>query len=143
LVASMGASAVLLFVVPEGPLSTPWALLGGHGLSAVVGVLCARWIPDPAWAAALAVGLAIWIMAICRCTHPPGGATALSAVVGGSAVQSLGLEYVLTPVLVNAVTLLCVATLWSRLLPPIVQGLRPRRLLLIARVARGPKGHLD
>lgn len=109
LVASMGASAVLLFAVPHGALSQPWPVLGGHVVSALIGVTCAKFIPDPTVAAALAVALAIGAMHYLNCLHPPGGATALSAVIGGVAVQQLGYQYVLTPVLLNAVTILLIA----------------------------------
>lgn len=109
LVASMGASAVLLFAVPEGALSKPWSVFGGHVLSAFVGVACARALPDGSGAAAVAVGLSILLMSVCRCTHPPGGATALSAVIGGPAVHDMGLQYVFTPVLLNVCVMLVVA----------------------------------
>ena len=46
IVASMGASAVLLFAVPHGPLSQPWPLIGGHFFSAIIGISCAKFIPD-------------------------------------------------------------------------------------------------
>ncbi|MCB1876251.1 MAG: HPP family protein [Chromatiales bacterium] len=113
LVGSMGASAVLLFAVPHGPLSQPWAVFGGHVISAVVGVSCAQTIQDPTVAAAAAVALAIGAMHYFRCIHPPGGATALSAVVGGDAVHQLGFQFVLTPVLLNAVTILLVALVFN------------------------------
>jgi len=109
IVASMGASAVLLFAVPHGPLSQPWSLIGGHLLSAVVGVTCAKFIPDVFIAAPLAVGLAVGIMYYFHCIHPPGGATALSAVVGGSSVHELGYQFVLTPILINVAAILFVA----------------------------------
>lgn len=109
IVASMGASAVLLFAVPHGPLSQPWPVLGGHLLSALVGVTCARLVRDPRLAAPTAVGLAITTMYYGRCIHPPGGATALTAVIGGKAIHSLGYGYVLTPVALNALILLAVA----------------------------------
>jgi CBS domain-containing membrane protein len=109
IVASMGASAVLLFAVPHGPLSQPWPLIGGHLISAFIGVSCARFIPDSVIAASLAVGLAVGLMYYLHCIHPPGGATALSAVVSGGSVHELGYQYILTPVLINAVTLLAVA----------------------------------
>lgn len=112
-VASMGASAVLLFAVPHGALSQPWNLIGGHLLSAVVGVTCARWIADPHLAAALAVGGAIGVMHLARCIHPPGGATALSAVVGGETVRALGYGYLAAPVLGNLTVLLLVAILFN------------------------------
>lgn len=110
-VASMGASAVLLFAVPHGTLSQPWSLVGGHLVSAIIGVTCARWIHDPFTAAALAVGLAIGAMYYLRCIHPPGGATALVAVVGGPAVHALGYGYVLEPVMLNVLVIGAVAVL--------------------------------
>jgi CBS-domain-containing membrane protein len=113
IVASMGASAVLLFAVPHGRLSQPWQLLAGHLVSATIGVACARVIGDAWLAAPLAVGLAILAMRLLACVHPPGGATALSAVIGGAAVRDLGFQYVLTPVLLNAVVLLAVAVLFN------------------------------
>lgn len=81
LLAPMGASAVLVFAVPASPLAQPWAVLGGNGVSAVVGLLCAQWIAQPVLAASVAVPLAILVMLRLRCLHPPGGAMALSAVL--------------------------------------------------------------
>lgn len=109
LVASMGASAVLLFAVPHGALSQPWALLGGHFFSALIGVACAQGVANPLIAAPLAVALAITAMHYLRCTHPPGGATAITAVIGGAQVHELGYQFVLTPVLVNAFIMLFAA----------------------------------
>lgn len=109
LMGSVGASAVLLFAVPHGALSQPWPLLGGHLVSAFIGVTCARLIPDPALAAALAVALAIGAMHYLNCIHPPGGATALSAVIGGETVHQLGYHYLLMPVLLNIVIVLMIA----------------------------------
>ncbi|MBD9482741.1 HPP family protein [Pseudomonas sp. PDM14] len=116
-VASMGASAVLLFVVPHGALSQPWAVIGGHGLSAAVGVACQMLLPDSPFTPALAVALAILVMQYARCIHPPGGATALSAVIGGQAVHDLGFAFVLSPVLLNAAVMLLVAVLFNCLFP--------------------------
>ena len=113
LVASMGASAVLLFAVPHGPLSQPWAVFGGHLVSAVIGVACVKLNAQPFVAAALAVALAISAMYYLRCIHPPGGATALTAVAGGDAVHTLGFHYVLTPVLLNVCVILVVAMLFN------------------------------
>jgi hypothetical protein len=112
-VASMGASAVLLFAVPHGPLSQPWALVGGHHISAFIGVTCAMFIPDTLVSASLAVGLSITAMHILRCIHPPGGATALSAVVGGPEVQALGYQYMVTPVFLNVSVILLVAIVFN------------------------------
>jgi CBS-domain-containing membrane protein len=115
IVPSMGASAVLLFAVPHGALSQPWNVLGGHVISAIIGVSCALLIPDPYIAASLAVGLAIGAMYYLRCIHPPGGATALAAVIGGEATWSLGYQFVLTPVLLNALVITLVAMLFNNL----------------------------
>ena len=113
LVASMGASAVLLFAVPHGPLSQPWAVFGGHLVSAVIGVACAKLIAQPMMSGAVAVGLAIGAMHYLRCIHPPGGATALTAVAGGDAVHALGFHYVMTPVLLNVLVILSVAIVFN------------------------------
>lgn len=111
LITSMGASAVLLFGVPHGPLSQPWPVIAGHGVSALIGVLCARCIPHPFLASACAVGLAIGAMQQLKCIHPPGGATAFTAVMGGSAIHQLGFSFVLFPVLANAVVMVLLAVL--------------------------------
>lgn len=108
-VASMGATAVLLFAVPHGPLSQPWQVLGGHFISAIIGVACARWIDPPLLAAPVAVSVAVIVMHYLRCIHPPGGATALTAVIGGANLHALGFQYVLTPVMLNAVVMVLVA----------------------------------
>lgn len=117
LVASMGASAVLLFAVPHGPLSQPWPLMGGHLVSALIGVTCARYVASPWLAMALAVGLAVGAMYYLRCIHPPGGATALSAVLGGPAVHALGYQYVLTPVLLNVLLIFLIALVFNYWFP--------------------------
>lgn len=117
LVASMGASAVLLFAVPHGTLSQPWPLLGGHFLSALIGVSCAQLIPELYLAAPLAVGIAVGAMHYARCIHPPGGATALAAVAGGADVHALGYGFATTPVLLNAISILLIAILFNYLFP--------------------------
>lgn len=112
-IASMGASAVLLFAVPHGQLSQPWPVIAGHGISALIGVICARFIPSIPLAAACAVGLAIAAMHQLRCIHPPGGATALTAVMGGEAVHALGFHFVWTPVVLNALLMVALAVAFS------------------------------
>ena len=113
IVSSMGASAVLLYAVPHGALSQPWPVVGGHLLSAIIGVACQRWIGDPTLAAPLAVGLAIGAMHYLRCLHPPGGATALTAVIGGSPIHDLGYAYILTPIGVNILVLVAMAFVFN------------------------------
>lgn len=109
LVAPMGASAVLLFAVPASPLAQPWSIIGGNLVSATIGVTCANAIADPTLAAALAVALSIGGMFALRCVHPPSGAVALTAVLGGPAIHALGYGFVLEPIAVQSAALLAAA----------------------------------
>lgn len=113
LIAPMGASAVLLFAAPASPLAQPWSILGGNTVAAVIGVTCALFIGDPIVAAALAVALAIATMMLLGCLHPPSGAVALTAVLGGPAIHEAGYWFVLTPVGINSALLLTVALLFN------------------------------
>jgi CBS domain-containing membrane protein len=114
-VAPMGASAVLLFAVPSSPLAQPWSIVGGNLVAATIGVTCAAWIPDTGLAASLAGALAIMAMFALRCLHPPSGAVALTAVLGGPAVTHLGFRFVLWPVGVDSVLLLLAALAFNTL----------------------------
>lgn len=113
LIAPMGASAVLLFATPASPLAQPWSILGGNVVSAMIGVTCARLIVAPTGAAAVAICLAIAAMFALRCLHPPSGAVALTAVLGGPAVQAAGYGFVLTPVALNSFLLLAAAWVYN------------------------------
>jgi CBS domain-containing membrane protein len=112
-IASMGASAVLLFAVPHGQLSQPWPVLAGHVFSAIIGVVCARFIHGTELAAAFAVCLSIGAMHHFKCIHPPGGATALTAVLGGGAIHEMGYRFILFPVLLNCLLMIGVAVLFN------------------------------
>jgi len=115
IVPSMGASAVLLFAAPHAPFSQPWNVICGHAVSAIIGVACWRWIPDYVVAASASVGLSIGAMYLARCIHPPGGATALAAVIGSDKLHQLGFAYEYEPVMLNAVTILFVAIVFNGL----------------------------
>ncbi|UIJ70757.1 HPP family protein [Aurantimonas sp. HBX-1] len=115
LVAPMGASAVLLFAVPSGPLSQPWSILGGNVSAALIGITCRMWIPDPLIAASLAVCLAIVTMFLLRCLHPPGGAVAVTTVLAGPAVDTLGYGFAFAPVGLNSLLILLVAVAFHNL----------------------------
>ena len=114
LVAPIGASAVLLFAVPASPLAQPWPVIGGNLLSALVGVAVAAVISNPEVAAALAVALAIALMSFTRCLHPPGGAAALTAVIGGSEIHALGWEFPFFVVGLNSLFLVMAAMAFHR-----------------------------
>lgn len=115
LVASMGASAVLLFAVPHGPLSQPWPLIVGHLISAIIGVSSALLINELWVGAAVAVGLSTLAMTYFRAIHPPGGATALTAVIGSESLHQLGYAFILSPVLINVGIILFVAVVFNAL----------------------------
>lgn len=117
MVASMGASAVLLFAVSHSPLAQPWPLIGGSILSAIIGVACSRMVHDPALAAALAVSLAIVAMHLTYSLHPPGGAVAMIPILGGESIHSLGYHFVLLPVGLNVLVILVGALIINNLLP--------------------------
>jgi CBS-domain-containing membrane protein len=113
IVLSMGATAFLLFVVPLGKLSQPWPVVAGHVLSALVGVTCQKLIPDTVLAAACAVGFAVLGMQLLGCLHPPGGSTALIAVIAGPKVSALGYSFALWPVGVNALGIVLFAVAFN------------------------------
>jgi len=114
-IASMGAAAVIVFQFPESPAARVWPILGGHLVSALIGVTVSQLIPDRMIAAGVAVGLSLWAMAVLRCIHPPGGGTALVAVLGGDAIQDAGYRFVLLPTFINALLLAGFASLFARL----------------------------
>jgi len=115
LIAPMGASAVLLFCVPSSPLAQPWAVVGGNTVSALVGAACLHLVPDPLLAAPLAGCLAIATMFALRCLHPPGGAVALTTVLGGHAVTDAGWMFALSPVATNSLLIVLAALLYNNL----------------------------
>lgn len=117
MVAAVGASAVLVFALPASPLAQPWAVVGSYLVCSLAGVASAHWVATLPLAAALAVGLGTLGMLMLRCLHPPGGAVALFAVIGGGKVAALGYGYVLMPVLANALLLIGVAFVINNLLP--------------------------
>jgi CBS-domain-containing membrane protein len=112
LIAPLGASAVLIYGVLKSPLAQPRNLLGGHVLSALIGVTAFKLLaPHPWLAAALAVATSIAVMHATRTLHPPGGATALIAILGGPKIHQLGYLYALCPVAAGAAVMLVVALL--------------------------------
>jgi CBS-domain-containing membrane protein len=112
IIGSFGASAVLIYGAIRSPLAQPRNLVGGHFLSALIGVAAHQCFGHQPWlAAALAVSTAIAVMHLTKTLHPPGGATALIAVIGGSSVHDLGYLYALVPAASGAGVMLVVALL--------------------------------
>lgn len=109
MVASMGASAVLLFAVPHSPLTQPWPLVGGHLISAFIGITCAKLVPDLWLATALAVSLSILAMHFTRSLHPPGGAITMMTVLGSSHGIANDYSFIFAPVGLNVLLMLIMA----------------------------------
>ncbi|ONN49308.1 membrane protein [Acinetobacter genomosp. 33YU] len=115
-IAPMGASSVLLFAVSTSPLAQPWNVIVGNTLAGIIGVACAQWIPDLTTAFSVAVGLAIFLMMTTDSLHPPSGAVAITAVLGGAAIHKLGFYFIFYPVLLNSLLLLGFAVFFNRLI---------------------------
>ena len=116
LIGSFGASSVLVYGAIQSPLAQPRNLVGGHVVSAIIGVAVYQLLPDIIWLTApLAVALSIVMMQVTKTLHPPGGATALIAVTGSAKIKALGFIYVLSPVLSGCLILLVVALIFNNM----------------------------
>ncbi len=116
LIGSFGASSVLIYGAVQSPLAQPRNLILGHLISAVVGVTVYKFMPDIIWITApLAVASSIVLMQMTKSLHPPGGATALIAVIGSEKIKSLGYFYIVAPVLTGSVILLIVALVFNNM----------------------------
>jgi CBS domain-containing membrane protein len=109
LMAPVGASTVLVFAVPASPLAQPWAVVAGNTLSALAGLACAAWLPNPVLAAALAPAAGIALMMAGRCLHPPGGAVALLMVL----THAHDPQVALAPVALNSALLVLAGMVWN------------------------------
>ena len=116
LIGSFGASSVLIYGAIQSPLAQPRNLVGGHVISAIVGVCISKLLPDILWIKApLAVALSIVLMQITKTLHPPGGATALIAIIGTEKIKALGFWYVISPVLSGTLILLAIALIFNNI----------------------------
>ena len=116
LIGSFGASSVLVYGIIQSPFSQPRNLVGGHVISALIGVTVHKLVPDIIWIAApLAVSFSIILMQITKTLHPPGGATALIAIIGSDKIKALGYMYVFSPVLIGVLILLITALIFNNM----------------------------
>ncbi|MFV9551204.1 HPP family protein [Algibacter sp. PT7-4] len=116
LIGSFGASSVLIYGAIQSPLSQPRNLIGGHILSALVGVTVYKIFPDVIWfTAPLAVSFSIVLMQVTKTLHPPGGATALIAIIGSDKIKDLGYLYVLSPVLTGTLILFFIGLIFNNI----------------------------
>lgn len=116
LIGSFGASSVLIYGIIQSPFSQPRNLIGGHLISAFIGVSVNKLVPDIVYISApLAVSLSIIFMQITKTLHPPGGATALIAVTGSAQIKALGYMYVISPVLIGVLILFLTALIFNNM----------------------------
>jgi CBS domain-containing membrane protein len=115
LVAPFGASAVMVFAVPNSPLAQPWSVIIGNCLGALIGVVMCYLVPDAALRVALAVSLTIFAMAQMRALHPPAGGVAMAAALHPEEVFPLGFWFVLTPIGLGALALVAMGAIYARL----------------------------
>lgn len=116
LIGSFGASSVLVYGIIESPFSQPRNLIGGHLISAFIGVTVELLLPNTMFLAApLAVSLSIVVMQITKTLHPPGGATALIAIISSEQIKDLGYWYVLSPVLSGVLILFFTALIFNNM----------------------------
>lgn len=111
LMASLGASALLVFALPQSPMAQPWAVIAGNTLSALVGIGTIHLVSNPLLAMPLAASLSILGMFILRCLHPPAAAVALIVVLG----HVMSFQYVLFPVMVDSILLVVAGAVYSNL----------------------------
>jgi len=109
LIASLGASALLVFALPGSPMAQPWAVIAGNTISALVGISVTIFIKDPLFALPIAASLAILGMFILRCLHPPAAAVALIAVLG----NVMHYRYAFFPVMIDSILLVIVGAIYS------------------------------
>ena len=118
LIGSLGASSVLIYGAIQSPLAQPRNLIGGHFISALIGVTVFKIFPDIIWInAPLAVSLSIVVMQVTKTLHPPGGATALIAIIGSEKIKTLGYWYAFSPILSGAIILYLVALIFNNMTP--------------------------
>lgn len=109
--ASFGASTVLVFGVPDAPMAQPRNVILGNILSAAAGLVTVLLFGLTWWSPAVGTTLAILVMFLTKTTHPPGGAVALYAVLG-----QVSFGYVFT-VMAGAALLVVIGLIINNLSP--------------------------
>lgn len=109
LLGSFGASALLLFALPETPLAQPRSVIGGHLSASLIAVACLLACGPHWWAVGLATGLAVGFMMLTRTVHPPAGSNAIIVFL---AKPSLGV--LLFSTLAGTALLIASAVLYHR-----------------------------
>jgi CBS domain-containing membrane protein len=114
LLAPIGASAIILFTLPTSPLAQPWSIIGGNLICALVGITCSRLIEGPLLCLSTAIFVALALMFVLRCIHPPSGAVALLTILGGDPVKDMGYMFILNPLGLNTLLLITCAIIYNK-----------------------------
>lgn len=114
LLGPLAATAVLLFAVHSGALAQPWPVIGSYACATAVGLVMHHLFGSALWVAASALGVALVLMCLLRCLHPPGGGVAVSVVLADSTLAALG-DQVFEPIMLNVLVLVAVAVIYNRL----------------------------
>jgi len=114
LLAPIGASAIILFTLPASPLAQPWSIIGGNLICALVGITCSRFIEGPLLCLSTAIFVALALMFVLRCIHPPSGAVALLTILGGDSVKDMGYMFILNPLGLNTLLLVTFAIIYNK-----------------------------
>lgn len=110
--APFGATAVLVFAVPDSPLAQPRNIIGGNLLGAIVCILFVQSCGTAPWVMALAVATTIKLMQLTRTLHPPGGAVALVGVMSHASW-----DFLLVPVLAGSIVIVLCTIAFNNLTP--------------------------
>jgi CBS-domain-containing membrane protein len=110
--APLGATAVLVFGVPDSPLAQPRNVIGGNLIAAIVCVMLVQLFGTAPWVMAIAVATTIKLTQLTRTVHPPAGAVALLGVL-----THASWDYVFTPILVGSVVIVLCTLIFSSVVP--------------------------
>lgn len=111
IMAPFGASCVILFTLPESPLAQPRNVIGGHIVTAFVGLVAAHYLPHSIVIIAIAVGLGISFMILTKTVHPPAGANPLLILLSLKPIA----WSLIFPVAIGSVLLVIIAMIFHKL----------------------------
>ncbi|WFE69200.1 HPP family protein [Thiomicrospira sp. R3] len=113
IIASIGASAIIIFSTPHAPMAQPWAVFIGQTIAALCGLTSWALIKDPSLAVAIAVTATLFFMQLSNARHAPGGATALFIALGPPEVQAYSWSILWLSLLPSLIALTLTAILFN------------------------------
>jgi CBS domain-containing membrane protein len=115
LLAPIGATSIIVFMLPHSPLAQPWSIIGGLMISAPLGYACGYWLPAGPWVVAIALAASIWLTALARCLHPPAGAMALTMAM--AAVEGAAFAPGMLAAMANTIAVMVAVMVVNNLIP--------------------------